>query len=83
MPDAGMKRRRVVHKSTAGILQSIPEAVGLVGNPPPDLTKNTVAGLICVGAFSAGPSACPRVAASKTQDRDIINFFNETSDSGH
>ena len=47
MPSARMKHRRVVHKSTAGILKSIPEAVGLVGNPPPGLTNNTVAGLIC------------------------------------
>ena len=26
--------RRVVHKSTAGILRAIPEAVGFVGNSP-------------------------------------------------
>jgi hypothetical protein len=38
-----MKHRRVVHKSTAGILKPVPEAVGLVGNPPPGLTNNTVA----------------------------------------
>jgi hypothetical protein len=40
MPNPRMKRRRVVHKSTAGILTTIPEAVDLVGNP---LTSNTVA----------------------------------------
>jgi hypothetical protein len=39
MRNAGMKHRRVVHKSTVGILNSIPEAVGLVGNPPPRLDK--------------------------------------------
>jgi hypothetical protein len=38
-----MKHRRVVHKSTAGIPNAIPEAVDLVGNPPPGLTENTVA----------------------------------------
>ncbi len=38
-----MKHRRVVHKSTAGILKPIPEAVDLVGNPPPGLTTKTVA----------------------------------------
>jgi hypothetical protein len=38
-----MKQRRVVHKSTAGILTTIPEAVDLVGNSPPGLTNNTVA----------------------------------------
>ena len=43
MRTAGLKHRRVVHKSTAGILTSIPEAVDLVGNPPPGLTDNTVA----------------------------------------
>jgi hypothetical protein len=45
MPSRRLTRRRVVHKPTAGMLHSIPEAVGLVGNPPPDLTQNTVAGL--------------------------------------
>jgi hypothetical protein len=43
MPNARLKHRRVVHKSTAGILETIPEAVGLVGNTPQDLTENTVA----------------------------------------
>jgi hypothetical protein len=43
MRAARMKHRRVVHKSTAGIAKSIPEAVGLVGNPPPGLINNTVA----------------------------------------
>jgi hypothetical protein len=43
MPNPRMKDRRVVHKSTAGILTPIPEAVDLVGNPPPGLTTNTVA----------------------------------------
>ena len=43
MPKPRMKQRRVVHKSTAGILNSIPEAVDLVGNPPTGLTVNTVA----------------------------------------
>jgi len=43
MPNARMKHRRVVHKSTAGIIKPIPEAVDLVGNPPPGLTTNTVA----------------------------------------
>jgi hypothetical protein len=38
-----MKHRRVVHKSTAGIPKSIPEAVDLVENPPRGLTNNTVA----------------------------------------
>ena len=42
-PTPRMKQRRVVHKSTAGILKPIPEAVDLVGNPPPGLTTNTVA----------------------------------------
>ena len=43
MPNPRMKQRRVVHKSTAGILTTIPEAVDLVGNSPPGLTNNTVA----------------------------------------
>jgi hypothetical protein len=43
MPNPRMKDRRVVHKSTAGILTPIPEAVDLVGNPPPGLTTKTVA----------------------------------------
>ena len=45
MPNPGMKHRRVVHMSTAGILKPIPEAVDPVGNPPPGLTTNTVAPL--------------------------------------
>ena len=45
MPNPRMKQRRVVHKSTAGILTTIPEAVDLVGNSPPGLTNNTVAPL--------------------------------------
>jgi len=43
MSNLRMKQGRVVHKSTAGILKPIPEAVDLVGNPPPGLTTNTVA----------------------------------------
>jgi hypothetical protein len=43
MPNPRMKQGRVVHKSTAGILKPIPEAVDLVGNPPPGLTTKTVA----------------------------------------
>lgn len=43
MRDARIKHGRVVHKSTAGILNSIPAAVDPVGNPPPALTGNTVA----------------------------------------
>jgi hypothetical protein len=45
MPSPRMKQRRVVHKSTAGILKPIPEAVDLVGKPPPGLTTKTVAPL--------------------------------------
>jgi len=45
MPNPRMKHTWVVHKSTAGILKSIPEAVDPVGNPPPALTTNTVAPL--------------------------------------
>jgi hypothetical protein len=43
MPADRMKQRRVVHKSTAGIFNAIPEAVDLVGNSPPRLIDNTVA----------------------------------------
>jgi hypothetical protein len=43
MPGTRMKHRRAVHKSTAGILNSTPEAVDPVGNPPSGLTENTVA----------------------------------------
>ena len=45
MPNPRMKQRRVVHKSTAEVLKPIPEAVDLVGNPPPGLTTKTVAPL--------------------------------------
>jgi hypothetical protein len=38
-----LNARRVVHKSTGGMLNSIPEPVGLVGNAPSSLTSNTVA----------------------------------------
>src|SRR5271167_3923788 len=50
MPNPRMKQRRVVHKSTAGILKPIPEAVDLVGNPPPGLTTKTVAPLLQRGS---------------------------------
>jgi hypothetical protein len=43
MPNRRVRHRRVVPKSTAEILNSISEAVDLVGNPPPGLTPNTVA----------------------------------------
>ena len=43
MPADRVKHRRVVHKSTAGILKPIPEAVDLVGNASDRLTTNTVA----------------------------------------
>ncbi len=46
MPGQHLKKlntRRVVHKSTGGMLNSIPEPVGLVGNAPSSLTSNTVA----------------------------------------
>ena len=52
MPNPRMKQRRVVHKSTAGILKPIPEAVDLVGNPPPGLTTKTVALLFFLFLFS-------------------------------
>jgi len=43
MPEPRLKHRPVVHKSTAGIVNLIPEAVDPVGNPPPGLTEDTVA----------------------------------------
>lgn len=49
-----VKQRRVVHKSAAGILNSIPEAVDLVGNSPPALTNNTVAHPSRVACVSLG-----------------------------
>ena len=54
MPNPRMKQRRVVHKSTAGILKPIPEAVDLVGNPPPGLTTKTVALLQQQALLTAG-----------------------------
>jgi len=54
MPNPRMKQRRVVHKSTAGILKPIPEAVDLVGNPPPRLTTKTVAPLQQRGSANRG-----------------------------
>jgi len=56
MPDTRMKHRRVVHKSTAGILKSIPEAVGLVGNPPQGLTNKTVA--LPLGEITVREAGC-------------------------
>ena len=56
MSNARMKHRRVVHKSTAGIFKPLPEAVDLVGNPPPDLTFNTVA-LPLAGEITEGEQA--------------------------
>ncbi len=43
MPHSRLSHRRVVHKSTGGILPKIPAPVDLVGNAPPRLTPNTVA----------------------------------------
>lgn len=61
MPNPRMKQRRVVHKSTAGILKPIPEAVDLVGNPPPGLTTKTVAPLH------------QRVSANRCADRNTLD----------
>ena len=58
MPNPRMKQRRVVHKSTAGILKPIPEAVDLVGNPPPGLTTNTVALLHQRGTSNRRSRSC-------------------------
>ena len=63
-----VKHRLVVHKSTAGILKSIPEAVDLVGNPPQGLTNNTVAlPLLCGGDERVfhGSSTRPRTDESR------------------
>jgi hypothetical protein len=62
MPNPRMKDRRVVHKSTAGILTPIPEAVDLVGNPPPGLTTNTVAPLQQRGTANDRCVVPPRMA---------------------
>jgi hypothetical protein len=58
-----LTHRRVVHKPTAGRLHSIPEAVGLVGNPPPDLTQNTVAGLVSSAPLALGISGMKNLAS--------------------
>ena len=60
MPNPRMKQRRVVHKSTAGILKPIPEAVDLVGNPPPGLTTKTVALLHQRGTANRRSRSYPR-----------------------
>ena len=65
MPNPRMKHRRVVHKSTAGILKPIPEAVDLVGNPPPGLTTKTVAPLHQRG------SANRRSALNRPLDQEV------------
>ena len=59
MPNPRMKQRRVVHKSTAGILKPIPEAVDLVGNPPPRLTTKTVAPLTNEALRTSRPALLP------------------------
>ena len=41
-----LKSRRVVHKSTGGVLPWTPEPVDPVGNPPPPSPLNTVAHLV-------------------------------------
>ena len=65
MPNRRMKHRRVVHKSTVGILKPIPEAVDPVGNLSPGLTTKTVASLrhpVCDIPHSLeNPAKFPRV----------------------
>jgi len=54
-----LTRRRVVHKSTGGILPSVPEPVDAVGNASL-LKSNTVAlSAARVGAFSARVETAP------------------------
>src|SRR5215469_7757776 len=75
MPNPRMKHRRVVHKSTAGILKPIPEAVDLVGNPPPGLTTHTVALLQqrvnanCRSLFMCDATSAPH-RSQRTQEID-------------
>ena len=74
MPNPRMKQRRVVHKSTAGILKPIPEAVDLVGNPPLRLTTKTVALLHQrVGANPGNPTQ----PNSSAPIRGVNILFNE------
>ena len=70
MPANRMKHRRVVHKSTAGILNSIPQAVDLVGNSPHHLTTNTVAHPYPLpsGRGVCGWCMCERASANKKID---------------
>jgi hypothetical protein len=44
-----LKSRRVVHKSTGGVLPRTPQPVDPVGNPPPPSPLNTVAHLPAAG----------------------------------
>jgi len=70
MPNPRMKQRRVVHKSTAGILKPIPEAVDLVGNPPPRLTTKTVAPL-----YQRGTANRQRLRPHTTKFAVATNLF--------
>jgi len=59
-----LNRNRVVHKSTGGMLPSIPAPVDPVGNAPP-LTTNTV--------------ALPRPLAGAHRERSPRDSFNSLS----
>ena len=60
MPKPRLKHRPAVHKSTAGILNPIPEAVDPVGSPPWGLTNNTVA-LPLAGESTEPGAGCSRL----------------------
>lgn len=71
MSNARMKHRRVVHKSTAGMLKSIPAAVGLVGNPSQGLTNNTVAPPLFDTGEGRGGGVCTAGQITSITDRPI------------
>jgi hypothetical protein len=61
MPRRRLSHQRVAHKSTGGMLLSIPEPVDPVGNPPSHLTSNTVAHprVTAIAERSNRRAACP------------------------
>jgi hypothetical protein len=54
-----LNSRRVVHKSTGGVLPRTPQPVDPVGNPPPPSPLNTVAHLPAAMRPAASPVKLP------------------------
>src|ERR1700722_9513480 len=72
-----LKSRRVVHKSTGGVLPWTPEPVDPVGNPPPPPPFNTVAHLPAAAPPASSPMKLPLTRACGATSPDLFIKYCE------